>query len=109
MSSHSLRTSRRCTEKGFRTAMDSLQMRLDEAIVFLEKVYLEFIPAMMANSLDPVLAFKCRLEKSHDEVIQCRTAIDRLISSNAEHSNVGSKDYVERCRLIDEKDLYYGY
>ena len=103
MSSHSLRTSRRCTEKGFRTAMDSLQMRLDEAIVFLEKVYLEFTPAMMANSLDPVLAFKCRLEKSHDEVIQCRTAIDRLISSNAEHSDVGSKDYVERCRLIDEK------
>ena len=100
MYSHSLR---RCTEKGFRTAMDNLQMRLDEAILLLEKVYLEFTPAMMANSLDPVLAFKCRLEKSHDEVIQCRTAIDRLISSNAEHSDVGSKDYVERCRLIDEK------
>ena len=103
MSSHSLRTSLRCTEKGFRTAMDSLPNRLDEAIVFLEKVYLEFTPAMMANSLDPVLAFKCRLEKSHGEVIQCRTAIDRLISSNAEHSDVSSKDYVERCRLIDEK------
>ena len=66
-------------------------------------MYLEFTPAMMANSLDPVLAFKCRLEKSHDEVIQCRTAIDRLISSNAEHSHVGSKDYVKRCWLIDEK------
>ena len=77
-------------------------MRLDDAIVFLEKVYLEFTPAMMANNLDPVLAFKCRLEKSHDEVIQCRTAIDRLISSNAEHSDVGSKDYVERYRLIYE-------
>ena len=102
MCSHSLRTSRRCTEKGFRSAMDSLQMRLDEAIVFLEKVYLEFTPAMMANSSDRVLAFKCRLEKSHDEVIQCRTAIDRLISSNAEHSDVGNKDNVERCRLIVE-------
>ena len=102
MYSHSLRTSRKCTEKGFRTAMGNLQMRLDEAIVFLEKVYLEFTPAMIANSLDPVLAFNCRLDKSHDEVIHCRTAIDRLISSNAEHYDVGSKDYVKSCRLIDE-------
>ena len=58
---------------------------------------------MMANNLDPVLAFKCRLEKSHDEVIQCRTAIDRLISSNAEHSDGGSKHHIERCMLIEEK------
>ena len=78
----------RCTEKGYRYAMDSLQMRLDESIVPLEKVYLEFTQAMMANSLDPVLAFKCRLEKSHDEVIQCSTAINMLISSNSEHSRM---------------------
>ena len=78
-------------------------MILDEAIVYLEEVYLEFTPAMMANSLDPVLAFKCILEKSYDEVIECHTVIDMLISSNAEHSDVGSKDHVERCRLIDEK------
>ena len=63
MSSHSVRSSCMCTEKG---AIDSLQMRLYEAIVSLEKVYLECTPAMIANSLDPVLAFKCRLEKSHD-------------------------------------------
>ena len=102
MSSHSLRTSRRCTEKGFRTAMNSSQMRLDEAIVSLEKVYLEFTPAMMAITLDLVLAFTCRLEKSHDEVVQCSTAIDRLISINAVHSDVGSKDYIKRCMLIEE-------
>ena len=94
MSSHSLRTSRRCTENGFRTAMDKLQMRLDEDILSLEKVYLEFTPAMMCNTLDPVLAFKCRLEKSHDELVQCR---------NADHSYVGSKDHIERCMLIQEK------
>ena len=40
MSAHSLRTSRRCAEKGFRIAMDSLQKRLDGVIVSLEKVYL---------------------------------------------------------------------
>ena len=62
-----------------------------------------FLSAMMANSFDAVLAFKCRLEKSHDDVIKCKTAIDMLINSNDEHSYVGSKGYLERYRHIEEK------
>ena len=82
-------------------------MRLDEAILSLERVYLEFTPAMMANRLDPVLAFKCRLEKSHDEVIQCSTAIDRLVSSNAEHSDVGIKDHTKGACLLKRRHLLW--
>ena len=44
--------------------MGSLQKRMDAAtIVSLEKVYLEFTPSMIANTLYSVLAFKCRSEK----------------------------------------------
>ena len=66
MSSHILRNTCRCTEKSFRTVMDSLQMRLDEAIVSLEKVYLEFTPAMMANSVDPVLCCLLPIPELHN-------------------------------------------
>ena len=58
---------------------------------------------MMPNTVDPVLAFKSRLEKSCDDAVQCSTYIDMLINRNAVHYDVGSKDHIEMCMLIEEK------